>query len=118
MPYPDSDLIEAVRALPVERQNEVREFIGLLDKRDDIVAVAMAWITEHLPDRYCAGEARFDVRTFNWHVPVLLSYPSGKGGKVGELAIDAITNSISNHTPLQEIRDHGRKLARELLHDQ
>ncbi len=118
MSYSEADLIETVKALPTERREEVREFIGLLGRSDEIVALAMAWITERLPDRYCAGEPRFDVRTLSWRVPVLLSYPSGKGGEVGELVFDSRNQELSGHTSLEEIRDKGRKLAQELFHVQ
>jgi hypothetical protein len=116
MSYPANDLIETIKALPAERQDEVREFIGLLGMSEEIIAVALEWITERLPDRYCAGDPRFDVQKHSWRVPVLLSYPSGKGGVVGELIIDALTNEVSNHTPIEELRDRGRKLAQELFH--
>jgi len=116
MSYPANDLVETVKALPEERQDEVREFIDLLRMSDEIIAVALDWITERLPDRYCAGEPRFDVQRLNWRVPVLLSYPSGKGGVVGELTVDGRTHEISSHTPLEELHDRGLKLAHELFH--
>ncbi|MGH7595920.1 MAG: hypothetical protein ACREOI_06180 [bacterium] len=116
MSYPANDLIDAVKALPVERQNEVKEFISLLGTSDEIIAVALDWITERLPDRYCAGEPRFDVQRFIWCVPVLLSYPSGKGGVVGEITVDGRTHEISSHTPLEELHDRGLELAHELFH--
>jgi hypothetical protein len=116
MSYPANDLIETVKALPAERQDEVREFIGLLGMSEEIIAVAMDWITERLPDRYCAGDPRLDVRTLSWRLPILLSYPSGKGGVVGEMVIDARTNEVSSHTPIEELRARGRKLAQELFH--
>jgi hypothetical protein len=47
---------------------------------------------------------------------VLLSYPSGKGGVVGEVVVDARTHGINSHTPLEELRDRGLKLAQELFH--
>lgn len=84
--YPEQDLVESVKALPAERYAEVREFINLLTQSNELVAKAMAWIAERLPDRYCAGEPRFEVRTLSWRVPILLSYPNGKGGEVGALA--------------------------------
>lgn len=116
MSYPANDLIETVKALPAERQAEVREFIGLLEMSEEIIAVAMDWITERLPDRYCAGDPRLDVRTLSWHLPILLSYPSGKGGVVGEMVIDSRTNEVSSHTPIEELRARGQKLAQELFH--
>ncbi len=71
MPYPEHDLIDIVKALPAQRQREVREFNGLLTKSDEIIAAAMAWITAHLPDRYCADEPHFDMQTLSWRIPVL-----------------------------------------------
>ena len=116
MSYPANDLVETVKALPEERQVEVREFIDLLRMSDEIIAVALDWITERLPDRYCAGKPRFDVQNFNWSVPVLLSYPSGKSGVVGEITVDGRTHEISSHTPLEELHDRGLKLAHKLFH--
>lgn len=116
MSYPANDLIETVKALPAERQDEVREFIGLLGMSEEIIAVALEWITERLPDRYCAGEPRFDVQKLSWRVPVLLSYPDVSGGVVGEVIVDARTHEIISHTPIAELRDKGRRLAQELSH--
>jgi len=45
-----------------------------------------------------------------------MSYPSGKGGVVGEMEIEARTNEIINHTPVEELRTRGQKLAQELFH--
>ena len=83
MSYPANDLVETVKALPADRQDEVREFVGLLEMSEEVIAVAMEWLTDRLPDRFCADDPRFDVQKFCWRVPIILSYPSGKGGVVG-----------------------------------
>ncbi len=112
----EQNLIETVKALPAERQEEVRDFIGLLSQSEEIVAAAMMWIAAHLPDRYCAGEPRFEIRAFGWQVPVLLSYPNGKHGLVGELVFDSRTHELRGHTSLEEIQERGRKLVQEFMH--
>jgi|GEM_PF-3728298 len=116
MSYPANDLIETVKALPTVRQAEVREFIDLLGTSEEIIAVAMEWITERLPDRYCAEDPHFDVRALSWRVPIVLSYPTGEGGIVGELVVDARTHQINSHTAVDVIRDRGKRLAQELIH--
>ena len=116
MSYPANDLVETVKALPEERQDEVREFIDLLGMSEEIIAVAMDWMTDRLPDRYCAGDPRLDVLKHRWRLPIFLSYPSGKGGVVGEMEVDARTNEVISHTPIEELRTRGRKLAQELFH--
>ena len=116
MSYPTNDLVETVKALPEERQTEVRKFIDLLGMSEEVIAVAMEWITDRLPDRFCADDPRFDVQKYSWPLPIILSYPSGKGGIVGEMEIDARTNEVKNHTPIEELRTRGRKLAQELFH--
>ncbi|MFQ5631096.1 MAG: hypothetical protein ACE5I1_20170 [bacterium] len=116
MPNSQQDLIETVSALPAKRQLEVKQFIQLLNKDQKIVEIAMEWIVEHLPDRYCVGEPRFDVDTLNWHVPVLLSYPNRKSSEVGELVIDARVCRITGHTKLNEIRKRGRRFAQDFEH--
>lgn len=114
--YPEQDLVESVKALPAERYAEVREFINLLTQSNELVAKAMAWIAERLPDRYCAGEPRFEVRTLSWRVPILLSYPNGKGGEVGALYFEGRTHELREHTAIDELRARGRQLAQELRH--
>ncbi len=109
----DHELIEAVKILSLGRKAQVREFLTLLDNSDGLVMKAMAWIVDHLPDRYCAGEPRFDVHALNWRVPILLSYPNGQGGEVGELKFDARTQELDEHTALDEIRARGRQIADE-----
>ena len=116
MPYPQQELIDTVKALPAKRQQEVRQFIGLLNQSEEIIKMAMEWIVEHLPDRYCADEPRFDVVTFNWYVPILLTYPTGKGAEVGRLIIDARTHELIDHTVIKEIRANGRRFAETLDH--
>jgi hypothetical protein len=112
--YPEQDLVESVKALPMERYGEVREFINLLAQSNELVVKAMTWISERLPDRYCAGEPRFEVRTFSWRVPLLLSFPNGKGSEVGVLWFDGRTHELNEHTPLEEIRARGCQFAQEL----
>jgi len=45
-----------------------------------------------------------------------MSYPTGEGGVVGELVLDARTHQISSHTAVDVIRDRGKRLAQELIH--
>ncbi|MEK7729918.1 MAG: hypothetical protein AAB354_16035 [candidate division KSB1 bacterium] len=112
----EHDLFESVKTLPAERYAEVREFINLLKQNNELVVKAMAWISESLPDRYCAGEPRFEVRTLKWRVPIVISYSSGNGGEVGELWFDGRTRELDGHTALEEIRARGLKVAQGFQH--
>lgn len=63
-------------------------------------AVANLFLSDHLPDRYCAGDSHYDQATQVWRVPVLIAYRHiGALGEVGEIVINAFAKEVLAHTP-------------------
>lgn len=84
---------------------------------EEAYMIAVGWIESNkLPDRYCPQPSVFVSSANVWRAPLWLGYPNGQGGEVGELLIDVKTGKVVSHTPLEEVRSRGKKLARELLH--
>lgn len=74
-------------------------------------AAANLFLSEHLPDRYCADEPGFDHVVKRWRVPVIMAYPYiGAIGVVGEITVSAFAEEILSHTPFAEMRERGRTL--------
>lgn len=104
--------------------DEPEELVNLLDEplmanvsEEEASLIAMGWVQyNHLPDRYCPQEPEYNFSASAWRVPLWLGYPNGQGGEVGELLIDLKTGNVVSHTPLEELRSRGKKLARELVH--
>jgi hypothetical protein len=68
-------------------------------------AAAGSFLTEHLPDRFCAGRPQLDQTAYVWQVPVLLSYAGlGPVGQVGSIIVSAATEQVMSHTPLTEMK--------------
>ena len=68
-------------------------------------AEAGGFLTDHLPDRFCAGRPQFDHEARVWRVPVLLSYAAiGPVGQVGEIIVSAATEEVLSFTPLEEMK--------------
>jgi len=68
-------------------------------------AAASLFLSDNLPDRFCADDPHFDRVSNFWRVPIVLAYPFiGSIGKVGEVQISAMSEEIIGHTPLQEMR--------------
>lgn len=64
-----------------------------------------------VPDRFTAGEARFDPLTNVWRVPVLLSYAViGPVGQVGEVTIRGDSPKVLSHTSATEMLAAARVL--------
>lgn len=68
-------------------------------------AAANLFLSDNLPDRFCADDPALD-RTANvWRVPVVLAYPFvGSIGQVGEICVSTSSEQIVSHTPLDEMR--------------
>ena len=74
-------------------------------------ATANLFLSDHLPDRFCADDPRLDKSANVWRVPVILAYPFiGSVGEVGEIAVNASSEEIVSHTPLDEMKDRARVL--------
>lgn len=77
----------------------------------EAVAVANLFLSDHMPDRYCAGDPTYDHVARLWRVPVVMSYLRiGPIGEVGEIAVDGFSEEIVFHTPLDEMKARGRAL--------
>jgi hypothetical protein len=78
--------------------------------------VAIGWLEyNHFPDRYCPQKPALDKQQKEWHVAIHLAYPSGKGGPVGALSIDAKTGVVVSETSVDAMRAKGAALAESLL---
>ncbi len=74
-------------------------------------AAANLFLSDHLPDRYCAGDPHYDQTVRAWRVPVQMAYRHvGALGEVGEIFVNAQTKEITSHTPCPEMREAGRRL--------
>lgn len=74
-------------------------------------AAANLFLSDNLPDRFCADDPRLDKAARLWRVPVILAYPFiGSVGEVGEITVSALSEEILAHTPLDEMRSRGLSL--------
>jgi hypothetical protein len=72
-------------------------------------AAANRFLSEHLPDRFCADDPRLDKAATLWRVPVVLAYPFiGSVGEVGEIEIDASSSEIVSHTAMDQMTARAR----------
>ena len=77
-------------------------------------AAANLFLSEHLPDRFCANDPVWDGQRNLWRVPVVLAYPfAGSVGQVGEIAIDASSEEVVSHTPFEEMKSRARGLYKQ-----
>ncbi len=68
-------------------------------------AEANLFLSDHLPDRFCADDPRLDEVADMWHVPVVLAYPIiGSVGQTGEILVSAASGNVVSYTPLDEMR--------------
>ncbi|MBO0857779.1 MAG: hypothetical protein J2P21_04845 [Chloracidobacterium sp.] len=69
-------------------------------------AAANGFLLDSTPDRYLAVEPRGWIQ----ELKVVLTYPFiGSVGEVGEIAISAFSEEALAHTPLDEMRERGRR---------
>ena len=74
-------------------------------------AAANFFLNDHLPDRFAADQPLFSTTGSIWHVPVILAYPGvGAVGQVGEVLIDASTETVVSHTSLDAMKQTAQKL--------
>ena len=77
----------------------------------EAIAAANLFLSDHMPDRYCADDPRFDEAAQLWRVPVILAYLHvGSIGEVGEITVSAFSEEIISHTPFEEMKSRGLKL--------
>src|SRR5882672_10277608 len=85
-------------------------------KLTDLEAIAAAnlFLSDHMPDYYCAGDPTYDEVAKSWRVIVLLTHPrAGLVGEVGEIAVGGFSEEIHSHTPFDEMRAGGHSLYEE-----
>jgi hypothetical protein len=85
-------------------------------KLTDLEAIAAAnlFLSDHMPDHYCAGDPTYDDAARLWRVIVLLTHPrAGLVGEVGEIAVGGFSDEVHSHTPFDEMRAGGRSLYEE-----
>ncbi|MGH9846477.1 MAG: hypothetical protein ACREEM_47880 [Blastocatellia bacterium] len=74
-------------------------------------AEANLFLSDHLPDRFMAGQPVFDAVACVWRAPVLLAYPIiGSVGQTGEILIGADEEKVVSYTPLDEMKAAASKL--------
>ncbi|HMV82819.1 MAG TPA: hypothetical protein PKA34_06775 [Blastocatellia bacterium] len=68
-------------------------------------AAANLFLSDNLPDRFCADDPTLDNTANVWRVPVILAYPFiGSIGQVGEICVSTSSEQIISYTPLEEMR--------------
>jgi hypothetical protein len=85
-------------------------------KLTDLEAIAAAnlFLSDYMPDYYCAGDPTYDDAARLWRVTVLLTHPrAGLVGEVGEIAVNGFSEEIQSHTPFDEMDASGRSLYEE-----
>jgi hypothetical protein len=85
----------------------------IVRKLTDLEAIAAAnlFLSDHMPDHFCAGDPTYDDAAQLWRVAVLLTHPrAGLVGEVGEISVGASSEEILSHTPFDEIKAGGRSL--------
>jgi hypothetical protein len=74
-------------------------------------AGANLFLSDHLPDRFMAGQPALDAMLNVWRVPVLLAYAIiGPVGQTGEILVSTDSEEIVSYTPLAEMKTPARKL--------
>jgi len=67
--------------------------------------LANDWLIARLPDRFAAGPPEHDEDLAAWRISIWLSYPQLEPfGPVGELVLDDATGTVTEHTPIEEMR--------------
>lgn len=74
-------------------------------------ARAEAFLSDHLPDRFCATSPVLSLDGKAWHVPVVLSYPStGPLGVVGEILVASDRDDILDHSAVSTMKEAANRL--------
>lgn len=77
----------------------------------EAMAAANLFLSDHMPDRFCADDPQIDKAADVWRVPVILAYLHvGSIGEVGEIIVSANSEEILAHTPFEEMKSRGREL--------
>jgi hypothetical protein len=74
-------------------------------------ALVNQFISDYLPDRFTADQAKLSVTGEVWQVPVILAYPVvGSLGQAGEVLVSTLSETIVSHTSFDEIKQVGQGL--------
>jgi hypothetical protein len=74
-------------------------------------AAANLFLSNNLPDRFCADDPLLEDTTKVWRVPVVLAYPLiGPIGRTGEILVSATSGEVISSTPLTEMKAIGKSL--------
>ena len=77
----------------------------------EAIAAADLFLSDYMPDHYCAGDPTYDGAAKLWRVSVLLTHPrAGLVGEVGEISVGGPSEEILSHTPFDEMKASGRSL--------
>jgi len=77
-------------------------------------AAASLFLSDHLGDRFLASNPTLDTAANVWRVPILLAYPIiGPVGQTGEILVNASSEEIVYHTPMEEMKAAARRLYKE-----
>jgi hypothetical protein len=107
---------ELAKDEPVELVDLIDESVQADVSSHEAISIGNGWLQfNNFPDAYSAWSPIVDLVESAWKVPIHLAYPSGKGGPVGELVIDAKTGVVRQHTEVKAIRARGRELAKQIL---
>ena len=69
------------------------------------------FLSDHLPDRFMAGQPCLDLAAQVWRVPVLLAYPIiGPVGRTGEVVVSMTVAAVVSHTPIAVMQAAARAL--------
>jgi hypothetical protein len=74
-------------------------------------AEANLFLSDHLPDRFMAGQPSLDLGARVWRVPVLLAYPIiGPVGQTGEILGSVTVAEVMSYTPIEAMKVAARAL--------
>lgn len=72
---------------------------------------ANLFLSDHLGDRFLAVRPQLDEGGDAWRVSVVLTYAViGPVGEVGQITVNASTEEIVAHTPIEEMKERARAL--------
>src|SRR5215510_3851307 len=68
-------------------------------------AAANLFLSNHLPDRFMAGQPSLNLPAQVWRVPVLLAYPIiGPVGQTGEILVSVTAEEVVSSTSIEEMK--------------
>jgi hypothetical protein len=96
-------------AIPAPRRGTPRT-LALTQEQEEIWEKAAAFCVRHLPTLWTAGEPRRQSRQ-GWVVPIILRYPDGYEGILGEMAWDGLRQAFTLLTERTILSERARRVA-------